>query len=220
MLTCIGLSLSAGVTKGNASNARILTQMIVTKPDYNTGLPSMAEALAVFAGCTLIQSITDTPFVAQDWNYTLNTIEPPQHQYFNASVRAQRYIAGGNQNYQKGFYLVLFMVFFMSLVILLYFLIHKDWYTDFSEPMNLFSLAVNSPPSDKLAGSCGCGPSGEQYRVSWKLNNDEGHFYYEAAPDNVVVVDSPGLRRRWTETFEMMESPMAAVKNRFSRSYD
>lgn len=219
LLTLAGLSLSAGVSDSNASNARVLTQMIATSDVYNVALPTMAEALAVLSGCTLIQSITDTPFVAQPWNYT-KPIITGQYEYFKASVRAQRYISGGNQDYQKAFYLVLFAVFLMNLLILGHFLLHKDWYTDFSEPMNLFSLAVNSPPSDKLAGSCGCGPSGEQYRVSWKLNNDEGHFYYEAAPDNVVVVDSPGLRRRWTETFEMMESPMAAVKDRFSRSYN
>jgi hypothetical protein len=116
--------------------------------------------------------------------------------------------------------LVLFTVFIMSLLITIYFLSHKTWYTDFSEPMNLFSVAVNSPPSEKLAGSCGCGPSGDQYRVSWKLNNDEGHFYYEAAPEGVVEVESPRLRmRRWSQSFEMM-SPVAAVKDRFSRSYN
>lgn len=181
----------------------------------------MAEALAVLAGCTLIQSIADSPFVAQDWNYTLPTLEPGQYQYFNASVRTQKYISGGNQDYQKAFYLVLFVVFLMNLIMLTYFLVHKDWYTDFSEPMNLFSLAVNSPPSDKLAGSCGCGPSGEQYRVSWKLNNNEGHFYYEAAPDDATAgASSPGLRRRWTESFEMMGTPITAVKNRFSRTYN
>lgn len=221
MLMWTGLSLSAGLTDNNASNARVLTQMIATSDTYNTALPTMAEALAVFSGCTLIQSITDSPFVAQVWNYTLPTIDPPQYQYFNASVRAERYISGGNQHYQKAFHIILFAVFFMNLFILIYFLIHKDWYTDFSEPMNLFSLAVNSPPSEKLAGSCGCGPSGEMYRVSWKLNNDEGHFYYEAAPEDPRVVDvgSPRLRRRWTESFEMMGTPVAKVKDRFSRTY-
>lgn len=217
--------MSAGITDGNASNARVLTQMIATKSGYNTALPSLAEALAVLAGCTLIQSITDSPFVEQIWNYTLPTIDPGQHQYFLASVRAQKYISGGNQEYQKAFHLVLFTVFIMNLIMLVYFLIHRDWYTDFSEPMNLFSLAVNSPPSEKLAGSCGCGPSGDQYRVSWKLNNDEGHFYYEAAPDDVAGggsgggASSPGLRRRWTESIEMMGTPIAAVRDRFSKSY-
>lgn len=61
--------------------------------------------------------------------------------------------------------------------------------------------------------------------MSWKLNNDEGHFYYEAAPDDVAGggsgggASSPGLRRRWTESIEMMGTPIAAVRDRFSKSY-
>ena len=52
----------------NASNARLLTQLILAKPTDGTPqldptLPSMAEALAVMAGCTLISSSEDTPFV-------------------------------------------------------------------------------------------------------------------------------------------------------------
>ncbi|SMR49904.1 unnamed protein product [Zymoseptoria tritici ST99CH_3D1] len=215
------LSLGTGITDANASNSRVLTQMIVTKEKFNTGLPSLAEALAVLTGCTVIQSIIDSPFVLQDWNYTLPTVSPGNYEYFKASVRAQQYISGGNQDYQKGFHLVLFTVFIMSLLITIYFLAHKTWYTDLSEPTTLFSVAVNSPPSDKLAGSCGCGPTGDQYRVSWKLNNDEGHFYYEAAPEGVVDVQSPRMRmsRRFSQSFEMMASPIASVKDRFSRAH-
>lgn len=80
-----------------------------------------------------------------------------------------------------------------------------------------FALAVNSPPSEKLAGSCGCGPSGEQYRVSWKLNNDDGHVYVESHENpHEVNIDSPRMsRRRWTETFELTP-PLSSLKKRFS----
>ncbi|CAK3999444.1 Hypothetical predicted protein [Lecanosticta acicola] len=210
------LSLNAGLTDGNASNARILTQFILTANELNSGLPSLAEALAVLAGCTLIESVIDSPFVGKKWNYTLPTVDG-QHQYFNASVRDQQYASGGKLPYQKAFHLVLFAVFTINVFVLVYFLIHKDWYSDFTDPNNMFALAVNSPPSEKLAGSCGCGPSGEQYRVSWKLNNDEGHVYVESHDNpHEVTIDSPRMsRRRWTETFELTP-PLHSLKKRFS----
>lgn len=86
--------------------------------------------------------------------------------------------------------------------------------------MSQFSLAVNSPPSEALAGSCGCGPSGEQYKVSWKLHKDGEHFYLEGQekpPEAATLnVESPRIsRRRFTQTFEMVGSPVNALK-RFS----
>jgi hypothetical protein len=57
------VSLNTGIVDANASNSRLLTQFILTKPELNPGLPSPAEALAVMAGCTLLMSSQDTPFV-------------------------------------------------------------------------------------------------------------------------------------------------------------
>lgn len=214
------MSLSAGINDGQASIARILTNFIVTTGNFTTSLPSMAEALAIMAGHTLIQSMTDSPFVGKQWNYTLQTVEPGHHQTFIARTRVQQYASGGNDSYNKAFFLVLYIVALMNILILIYFLVHKDWYTDFSEPMNLFSLAVNSPPSDKLAGSCGCGPQGDQYKLRWKLNKEGDHYFVENQETRSTGVDvsSPRLsRRRWTESFEMMGSPVSTVKDRFSR---
>lgn len=154
------------------------------------------------------------------WNYTGTTIDG-DHQDFNASIRVQQYASGGSQGYQKPFYVVLVAVFLMNVGILLYFLSHRDWYTDFSEPVHLFSLAVNSPPSHEMAGSCGCGPSGEQYQVSWKLLREGEHFYVDSQKqgDNVMNIDSPRFsRRRFTQTFEM-DSPVGKLKDRFSRQF-
>lgn len=223
----------------NASNARILTEFIMTgnpnQPNLlNTGFPSLAEALAVLAACTLVDSITDGPFVSKIWNYTIETLTPGQYQYFNASVQDEQYISGGSQPYQKAFFVVLVPVVIMNIIILGYFLVHRDWYTDLSEPMvsfegasvaahanevqAMFSIAVNSPPSEKLAGS-EKGPSDEQYRLSWKLNEEGGHFYYVENDDvrtNTVPVHSPRMsRQRWTETFEMIGTPN--LKNRLGR---
>jgi hypothetical protein len=55
------MSLNAGLTDGAASNARLLTQLMLKENkdgevDLNPSLPSPAEALAVMAGCKYIHS--------------------------------------------------------------------------------------------------------------------------------------------------------------------
>lgn len=66
------LSLNTGISDGDASNSRLLTQLILqptnTDPkklqvDLSRDLPSVGEALAVMAGCTLLKSMLDAPFV-------------------------------------------------------------------------------------------------------------------------------------------------------------
>jgi hypothetical protein len=193
--------------------------MILTEPKLNRALPSMAEALAVMAGCTLLSSATDAPFVPF-WNYTLPTVSAPGiYQNFNASVRAQQYASGGTQPYQKAFFVVLFIVFAMNCAALIYFATHREWYTDFSEPVNLFSLAVNSPPSSELAGTCGGGPEGEHFRSSWKICSDAGHVYLESlSQDDVDAYHSLDARkRRFSEGVEMIMSPIRRGNRRLPR---
>lgn len=67
----------------------------------------------------------------------------------------------------------------MNVFVLIYFLCHRGLVTDFSEPPNLFTLAVNSPPSHELAGSCGGGPQGKQFLVRWCVGAEGGHLYIE-----------------------------------------
>ena len=67
------LSLNTGIMDANASNSRLLTQLILREGggegfpdmgiDLSTKLPSPAEALAVMAGPTLIMGSLDSPFV-------------------------------------------------------------------------------------------------------------------------------------------------------------
>jgi hypothetical protein len=112
-------------------------------------------------------------------NYTLPLLETPQTQYFNARVTAQQYASGGVDSASKGWMIILFLVFIMNIFVLIYFLLHKGLVTDFSEPPNLFALAVNSPPSHTFAGSCGGGPEGKQYMVNWFVNAEGDHLYME-----------------------------------------
>ena len=67
----------------------------------------------------------------------------------------------------------------MNVFVFGYFLLHRSLVTDFSEPPNLFALAVNSPPSHAFAGSCGGGPTGKQYMVNWFVNHEGSHLYME-----------------------------------------
>jgi hypothetical protein len=130
-------------------------------------------------------SSIDAPYV-MFWNYTtaVPLLDDYTRQYFNGSVKAQQYASGGVDNASKGWMLILFLVFLMNILVLVYFLFHKGLVTDFSEPPNLFALAVNSPPSQLFAGSCGGGPGGKQYVVNWFVNSEGDHLYMEPGQKN------------------------------------
>lgn len=90
--------------------------------------------------------------------------------------------------------------------------------TDFSEPPNLFSLAVNSPPSVQLAGSCGGGPEGEQYRVRWFVNEDGEHVYMQSQEPLETL--SKRRRKSFSERFEMSDSPITRAYAKLSQRRD
>ena len=206
------LDLNTGIFDSNGTNSRLLTELILTNAsmDWATGqvqldngLPSPAEALAVMSGCTLLQSAQDAPFV-EFWNYSSSYLNAPQIQWFNATIRAQQYASGGIPGYQKSFFVVLFLVFSINVFIFACWLIHREWYVDFSDPTHLFTLAINSPPSKKLADcSCvGVQHSGERYKYEWKVENHDGH----------VIMESPDLH----EMDDLEESPDLRKRKRFS----
>jgi hypothetical protein len=150
----------------------------------------MAEAIAVLAGCTLLQSVEGTPF-DQNWNFSSPIISDPAgvRQPFNATVRVLQYASGGVWDHQKGWFCVLLLVFAANLMALCYFVSHRHWYTDVTEPTNLFLLAINSPPSRHLAEAVAMSTAEDQegpstsarahhlrswrteahYRVPWKI---------------------------------------------------
>jgi hypothetical protein len=182
----LALSLNDGSFEGKSSNARLLSQLLLRQPILDPERPSLAEALAVMSGCTLLQSTLDAPFIHY-WKYnestsTLGELHPGVVEYFNASISAQNYASGGTSKYQNVFHLVLLGVFALNVLALVYFATHKTWYVDLSEPPNLFSLAVNSPPSDAFSGCCGTGPTGKDYGVSWTLGQDQGHVFVHSGP--------------------------------------
>ena len=224
------INMNSGLLNSNSSNARLWTEFILTYSNssinwetngvqLSMALPSPAEALAVMSGCTLLQSAQDAPFVLF-WDYSSPYLNAPQIQYFNASVRAQQYASGGMPGYQRGFHLILFTDFVINIIVLVYWFVHREWYTDFSDPTNLFSLAINSPPSEKLA-ECTCGGgerSGERFRYGWKLGREDGHVFMES-PEFNEMEESPELKRQrgFSETYEMVKSPVVKVTERFRR---
>lgn len=201
------LSLGAGITDGEASNARLLMQFMPTfnhsAKTYamNPKLPTIGEALAVMAGSTLILSSRDTPFV-QDWNYTNPPmLSTPVYQNFHATFQEVGYASGGTERWQGVFYVILIFAFVTSAVCLgfIIFEARGRQITDFTEPQNLFALAVNSPQSSRLEGACGGGPAGTQLKERWYIGmeEDDAHYYIRAKLDGVV---SPYPRSMSTAT--------------------
>lgn len=179
------MDLDGGTYYNNASNARILTQLALADPSLPAGLPSMAEALAVYASSTLTTGAIDTPF-SHVWPYSRPSLDAPGHLHaFNASVRTQQYTSGHVAPWQTVFYAVLALVLAVNLFCLVYFFLRSGFVTDFTEPQNLFALAVNSPPSIQLKGSCGAGPEKRDLVVPWRVAYAPSahHYFFEEAND-------------------------------------
>ncbi len=183
------LSLNAGITDGNSANARLLTQLIPTATSLDTSMPSISEALAVLAGCTLLLSSVDAPFI-HHWNYSSEVVilKDPQYQAFNASLQTATYQSGGTQHWQGIFYVVLLLVFAANVCCLAYFLVNGGLVTDFIEPQNLFCLSLLSPPSDVLQGTCASGPDKKHYRIKWniKLDREREHLWMDGKSGSSV----------------------------------
>jgi hypothetical protein len=173
------------------------------------------------AGCTLLSSAKDAPFV-HFFNYSSrsNILDPPQTQFFNASVHQQQYASGGTIGYERAFYVVLFAVFFINIWILISWFWHRDWYVDFSDPVNLFALAINSPPSLKLAEqSCDDdSKDGDRFKQIWRLSASSGGHVIMDSPEIDLdgedkVDESPAVRRRraWSKVSHSMASPATKV---------
>lgn len=193
------MDLNGGAANNNASNARILSQLALQTPELSPHLPSLAEALAVYASSSLVICSIDTPF-RHYWDYARpgNIVDDPPGipQAFNASLIKQEYTSGHVNKWQVIFYVVLVVVFAINLFCLFYFIMHPGLVTDFTEPQNLFALSINSPPSAQLSGSCGAGPQGRDLVVPWRVAyvGNANHYFFEeanAAPWRGKYADTP-----------------------------
>ena len=169
--------LNTGISDGNASIARFLTLSI---PSYSndTGaklspnFPSIAEGIGLLASHTLLMASDVAPFIHYwPWSSELAPIlDPPQVQAFEGILSYKDYSSGYDQRWKCMFYIILLIIPVLNLLCtgtLLFYFSRSGIATDYTEPQNLFALAMNSPKSQLLAGSCGAGPSGEQLRKKW-----------------------------------------------------
>ena len=210
----MAVNLNDGLNDGKSANARLLTQLMPTGFKLDRSTPSISEALAVMAGCTLMLSGLGSPFV-HFWNYTgdNNIVTEPQTQYFNATLRTQDYSSGGTQNWQSLFYVVLVTVFVMNIGCLIWFFIRSNFITDFTEPENLFCISLNSPPSHRLEGACGGGPEKEQIATKWTIGMDQEreHYYLEEGENQ------PRSRKKAkSKNFEMADRPAATTYHKLA----
>ncbi|CEL03776.1 hypothetical protein ASPCAL04919 [Aspergillus calidoustus] len=182
------ISLNAGITDGASMNARLLMQFFPKTPWLDPNLPSISEALAVLAGNTLLMSSQNAPFV-HFWNYTAheapdNILPEPVTQSFNATLRSVEYASGGTQRWQGIFYPILIFAFITSALCLAFLIleVRGKQITDFTEPQNLFALAMNSPSTSRLQGACGSGPEGRQLKERWYVAMEEHDEHYYIQP--------------------------------------
>ena len=239
------LALGTGISDGQASIGRLLTQMI---PAYSnessvpsaldSSLPSIGEALGVLAGCTLLMSSEYAPFV-HFWNYSTDSLalKDPQYQTFNASLRYQDYASGGAQRWQGIFYIVLWAVFLMNafcLVYLIWSFRGDGQVTDYTEPQNLFALAINSPPSTSLSGACGAGPEGNVLAKKWQVdmqrpseNRGEHPHFYMKCPDDQRLAAFRRIKEkkskrslRSVEDYDITESPAVDQYMKLARNWN
>ncbi|KAI2735534.1 hypothetical protein DTO013E5_9287 [Penicillium roqueforti] len=231
------LSLNSGISDGAASNARLLMQMM---PQYNKKegtfaldptLPSIGEGLAVMAGSTLILSSQNAPFVPF-WNYSIennNVLPEPVYQVFNASIQAFGYASGPTEKWQGIFYVILVFAFLTSAICLGFMIVEARGrqVTDFTEPQNLFALAVNSPQTTQLKGACGCGPYGDQLKERWfiGMEEDDEHYYIRSKAEEKIPFVHKSMDSTHLEPMEIddgggrMLSPMVNEFRKVSKRH-
>ena len=181
------VNLDSGISDSDASNARLLTQTIPQSKDpskftLDPKMPSISEALAVMASSTLLIGSMDSTF-RTDWTYPTQPngyFQEPVNETFTSSLKAMGYASGPTSDWQKIFYVVLVFAFVTSAICLVFVLfgIQGRPITDFTEPLNMFALAVNSPSSGRMHGACGCGPDGEQLTEPWVVGMEEDREHY------------------------------------------
>ena len=208
------VTLGAGITDGDAANARILTQLIPTGRGLDPTMPSIAEALAVLAGSTLMLGTRNAPMHSmtdledKSVNGTTTT--------FTSRIQSQQYASGPVSSYQNAFYIILVAVFGGNVLVLTWLILNRGLVTDFCDPANLFSVTINSPPSHVFAGSCGCGPEAKQYREKWFINVDGEHVYLENDERDQELAASRS-RQRATTAISNATSPIMAAYSKLSK---
>ncbi|KID94087.1 hypothetical protein MAJ_09960, partial [Metarhizium majus ARSEF 297] len=176
------MDVNGGLRVNNGSNARTLSQLILKEPKVDPYFPTIAEALSAYLASTVVMSAIDSPF-HHGWDYPAKMLDAAATQEFQVKLQTTEYAAGHTEPYQQAWYIVLFIVPALSLFCILYMLLNGGVITDFTEPKTLFALALNSPPSAQINGSCGSGPVGRDLVVPWRVSYEPElqHYFFEEA---------------------------------------
>ncbi|KAI0124833.1 hypothetical protein BJ170DRAFT_726489 [Xylariales sp. AK1849] len=207
----LSMDMNGGVTKNNASNARLLTNLVLQEPELPNNLPSIAEALAVYAGSTLVAGSLDSTYRHKWFHATFEESENFTSglgvlEVFNATYRSQQYTSAHSADLPIAevlfFYAVVVIVLVINLLCLVYHMCRTGLVTDFTEPQNLFALAINSPPSDLLQGACGRGPESKYQGIPFRVAYQEStnHYFFEDAHDAPARSAAKRLSRLSTAT--------------------
>ncbi|KAK0635623.1 hypothetical protein B0T17DRAFT_624359 [Bombardia bombarda] len=210
----LALYMDSGSLDGQASKDRILTQMVLVDPDEGwTGgkrlMPSLAEGLAVLVGETLVAGALRAPVVhwwGEDDVEMVGQEGRGVGRRFNASMKRMQYTSTYESGWQGVFYAVLGVVFVLNVVCLGYFVKEGGWgMRDYTDPANMFLLAVNSTPEGigQLPGESGGEGMGrkatavvkmnkELLRMPWSIGHDEGDDVYFFRPGKTAASASTG----------------------------
>ena len=193
------INLNDGIDKMNAANARLLTQLMPKNASLNPLMPSIAEALAALAGSTLLVGAIHAPFVHDHYSQppptTLNYGE------FKAVLQTHEYYSSYQQNWQLGYYIILLATFAINCYCLFYLVRKGNFLTDITEPQNLFSLAINSPPSQNLGGTYGSRLSKQQHSSTWSTKATDVNQVYFVRDEPSAREKDPGTTRSEQEGF-------------------
>ncbi|KAI5298153.1 hypothetical protein KEM55_003748 [Ascosphaera atra] len=209
------LTLGQGIYAGSVVAPVDLTNFVPDMDNTTKALtipshkPTVAEVLGVMAGAVLLGGTQNATFGHTRVTQFLNDTEDPTYEKFKALTRASLLQSGGpRQGWQKLFFLVLFIVCVMSLLTCLYlaFQLLGRHITDFTETQNIFTLAVNSPPTSRLAGACGTGPNHAQLGQPWLIDMHEGTNHYFLRPiekEATITPQGPLISRSTTAYFSV-----------------
>lgn len=175
------MDINGGVSYSNGSNALALTRLFAETPELSNTQPSAAEGIAAYAMSTVAMSVADSPFVNARNAHDFIIDNPGRLQSFDARVQRQEYTSGHTSDWQGIFYVVLAGVTIINVLCLAYLLLHSGLVTDFTEPQNLFALAMNSPPSIRLKGACGGGPVKGHFSALWQVGYAPtiNHYFFK-----------------------------------------
>lgn len=151
------MGLNNGVINASSANVRLLSGTVLSKPELQENVPSLAEMLAVFASPLLVDSSLGATY-SHEWRHgdANDTFPAPgQPEDIVTSYRFQTYISGWAVDMPMTpghvyYFIVLATLFVISSICLVHHLCRMGMVTDYTEPQNLFTLAINSPPSQEL----------------------------------------------------------------------